>query len=94
MLRSAFRAGPRWLLLVPGAVFLLALVAGAVHHHVNGGGARDCAICSLGHAPVTPAAAVAAEAPALRSEHVVVEPQERPRPARIAAAPSRAPPSA
>jgi hypothetical protein len=83
----------RGLALLSGALLLLGLVAGVLHHHASEHGSHSCALCSLSHAPATTTAAIVGSAPAVRFERVVVAPLG----AQVASCPSsassRSPPS-
>jgi hypothetical protein len=92
--RVARRSILRALSVLPGLVLLLALVAGSAHHHAHEGTSHACAICSLSHAPATTTVAVAVKAPTVSAERVFAFTLGTPRPARVAASPSRAPPPA
>jgi len=83
----------RGLALLPGAVLLLALVVGVLHHHVREDGSHSCAICSLSHAPATPTAVAVGGTPAVHFERVVVTPLAAPVASRPSFASSRSPPS-
>jgi hypothetical protein len=84
---------PRALALLPAALLLLALVAGALHHHVCEDGSRHCVICSLSHVPVVTTAAAAGSAPTVPLERVVVVGRAAPVAACPASPSSRSPPS-
>ena len=83
----------RGLTLLSGAVLLLGLVAGVLHHHVREDGSHSCAICSLSHAPATTTAIVVGNAPAVHCERVAVAPLAAPAASRPSSASSRSPPS-
>ncbi len=85
-----------WSLLRPlaGALLLLALVAGGVHHHAPGSDSRGCGICVLSHASATPPSVIALARPAPRRERVAAVVPGVHRAPRAARATSRAPPSA
>ena len=83
----------RGLALLPAALLLLALVAGALHHHAREDGSHACVICSLSHAPATTTAVTAGSAPVVPSERIVVAPLPAPVAPRPASASSRSPPS-
>jgi len=85
-----------WSLLRPlaGALLLLALVAGGVHHHAPGDDSRACGICVLSHASATPVPVIALAGPAPRLERVVASVPGASHAPRSARASSRAPPSA
>jgi len=83
----------RGLAILPGAVMLLALVAGVLHHHVREDGSHSCAICSLSHAPATPTAVAVGSAPAVHFERVVVAPPAAPVASRPSSTSSRSPPA-
>jgi len=83
----------RGLALLSGAVLLLGLVAGVLHHHLREDGSHSCAVCSLSHAPATTTAVIVGSAPAVHHERVVVAPLGAPVASRPSSASSRAPPS-
>ncbi|HEY6866514.1 MAG TPA: hypothetical protein VI792_04605, partial [Candidatus Eisenbacteria bacterium] len=78
-----------------GVVLVSSLVAVALHHHDDGAVGHSCAICSVGHAPATPAAAaVSASTPRLLPGRVEAARAEAPLAPRTRATASRAPPLA
>ena len=79
--------------LLPGAVLLLALVVGVLHHHAREDGSHSCAICSLSRAPARTTAVAVGSAPAVHFERVVVAPLAAPVASRPSSASSRSPPS-
>jgi hypothetical protein len=83
----------RGLALLPGAVLLLGLVAGVLHHHASEDGSHSCAVCSLSHAPATTTAVIVGSAPVVHYERVVVAPLAAPVASRPSSASSRSPPS-
>ena len=83
----------RGLALLPGALLLVVLVAGVLHHHVCEDGSHSCTICSLSHAPATITAVAVSGAPVIYSERVVVAPLGGPVASCPSSASSRAPPS-
>jgi len=83
----------RGLALLSGALLMLGLVAGVLHHHAREDGSHSCAICSLSHAPATTTAIIVGSAPAVHCERVVVIPLVAPVASRPSSASSRSPPS-
>ena len=83
----------RRLLLLPGFLLLLGLVAGGLHSHVREGGAHACAICTLSHAPAIAAVAGIEPVGAPHVTRVVPLPAEAPRSTGPTSPSSRAPPS-
>jgi hypothetical protein len=83
----------RRMLLLPGLLLLLGLVAGGVHHHAREDGSHACVICTLSHAPATATVARAEPAPTLRFERVAPSTVETLRSTGPASPSSRAPPS-
>jgi hypothetical protein len=83
----------RRLLLLPGLLLLLGLVAGGLHHHAREDGAHACAICTLSHAPATATVAQAEPAPTLNRDRVAPSTVDVLRSTGPASPSSRAPPS-
>ena len=83
----------RRLLLLPGLLLLLGLVAGGVHHHAREAGAHACAICTLSHAPAATAVAQIEPTPSRHAERLTLPAADVPRAAGPASPSSRAPPS-
>jgi hypothetical protein len=81
------------LLLLPGLLLLLGLVAGGVHHHAREDGSHACAICTLSHAPATTAVAGIEPADIPTSTRVIAPPAAAPCCAGPVSPSSRAPPS-
>jgi hypothetical protein len=79
--------------LLPGALLLLALVVGGVHHHASQTGSHSCTICSLSHVPATGSVVVAASVPVLLGERVAVDRVVTPGTAFPVSPSSRGPPS-
>ena len=93
LLRLPSSRRTRRLLLLPGLLLLLGLVAGGVHGHVRESGSHTCAICALSHTTATANVARIEPAPTLHVERVATASVEAPRSTRIASPSSRAPPS-
>lgn len=83
----------RALAVLPGAVLLLALVVGVLHHHAREDGSHSCAICSLSHALAVTTAAAPHGAPTVHHERVAIAPVASPVAAHLPSPSSRSPPS-
>jgi hypothetical protein len=77
-----------------GLLLLAAVFVGGAHHHADGD-RHACVVCSVGHSPaISPDISAPTAAPAGAAQPIHAPPERAPRPTRLEAAPSRAPPLA
>jgi len=79
---------------VLGVLLLASVVLGALHHHTDGLDHRECAVCTVSHAPGLPTVGVAAPSAPLTFERIIATSAPTPRPAAPSVVSCRAPPSA
>ena len=88
------RALPRWISLAAGLLVVLGLLAGALHHHsAHESGQHPCVVCTLHHAPATPAVVAEPVPPPSSFERVAISDDAHPRTVSALRGPARAPPA-